>query len=149
MTIKQNLYQQCLNIVDQRFKIIQEHITDIQSNLGSESKSSAGDKYETGRAMLQLEREKAGQQLAEINKLKTVLHKIDIDQKSLSVRVGSLVFTSKANYFIAVSLGSLEIENHKCYAISSQTPIGQLLMGKHTGDEINFNGSSFIITKIL
>ena len=59
MTIKQELYKLCLEYVENRFQTIQNTIKEIQESLGSETKSSAGDKHETGRAMLQLEREKA------------------------------------------------------------------------------------------
>jgi transcription elongation GreA/GreB family factor len=135
--------------VDARFKSIQRHISDIQNSLLSETKSSAGDKHETGRAMLQLEREKAGRQLAEINKLRTALSKINIEKKPTLVGLGSLVYTSKAHYLIAVSLGALKVGDDSFYAISPSTPIGQLLMGKKVGDEVSFNGNSCVIEQVL
>ena len=64
--IKRQLYSQCVDFVEERLSNIQNQIRAIQESLTSETKSSAGDKHETGRAMLQLEREKAGQQLAEV-----------------------------------------------------------------------------------
>ena len=70
LKIKENLYLQCVDFVENRFQTIQKTIDEIQESLTSETKSSAGDKHETGRAMLQLEREKAGNQLAEIQKTK-------------------------------------------------------------------------------
>jgi transcription elongation GreA/GreB family factor len=135
--------------VDARFKSIQRHISDIQNSLLSETKSSAGDKHETGRAMLQLEREKAGRQLAEINKLRKALSKINIEKKPTLVGLGSLVYTSKAHYLIAVSLGALKVGDDSFYAISPSTPIGQLLMGKTVGDEVSFYGNSFVIEQLL
>ena len=68
MSIKLELYDFCLEFVDNRFQTIQNTIKEIQESLLSETKSSAGDKHETGRAMLQLEREKSGNQLVEIQK---------------------------------------------------------------------------------
>ena len=148
MTTKEEIYKQCIKIVDKRFNNIQNNIQDIQNNLLSETKSSAGDKHETGRAMLQLEREKAGVQLSEINKLRRAVNKINIENKPKQVSIGSLVYTSKSNYFIAVSLGLIEIKEKSFYAISAQTPIGQLLMGKTIGENIEFNGNKFIIEKL-
>ena len=98
MNIKQNLYNQCLEFVENRFQTIQNTIKEIQESLTTETKSSAGDKHETGRAMLQLEREKAGNQLAEIQKVKESLSKIDFKKTSKKIGLGSLVYTSKANY---------------------------------------------------
>lgn len=148
MNIKLNLYEQCVQLVDKRWKSIQQQITDIHNSLLSETKSSAGDKHETGRAMLQLEREKAGRQLAEINQLRAVLSKINPEQRFTHVGLGSLVLTSRANYFIAVSLGAIKVSNETYLAISPGTPIGQLLMGKSRGEELNFKGNSFVIETI-
>ena len=149
MKIKQELYNKCEAYLNKRLQVIQNTILDIQNSLQSETKSSAGDKHETGRAMLQLEREKAGNQLAEIQKTKELLSKIDITKGSKIVRLGSVVYTSKSNYYIAISAGELEVENQKFYAISPNTPIGLLLIGKKTNDEVNFRGESFRIEQLL
>tara|TARA_R110002049_G_scaffold82933_1_gene210925 strand:+ start:4940 stop:5401 length:462 start_codon:yes stop_codon:yes gene_type:complete len=146
---KQKLYEGCLDFVENRFQTIQNTINEIQESLTSETKSSAGDKHETGRAMLQLEREKAGNQLAEIQKTKQALSKIDIEKPSKAIGLGSLVFTSKANYFIAISAGELKVNNKIFYAISTATPIAKLLVSKKVGDEVQFRGSPIIIAQIF
>jgi len=148
MNLKQKLYQYCEVFIEKRFLTIKRTIEDFQKSLQSETKSSAGDKHETGRAMLQLEREKAGQQLAEINKIKLVLSKINLGKKSNTVTPGSLVYTNHSNYFIAISAGELMLDNESFYAISASTPIGKLLIGKTVGDYFSFNGNSIEIKKI-
>ncbi|ALJ05659.1 3-oxoacyl-ACP synthase [Pseudalgibacter alginicilyticus] len=147
--IKQDLYLQCEVFIENRLQTIQKTIYEIQESLTSETKSSAGDKHETGRAMLQLEREKAGCQLAEIQKIKENFYKIDISKTSKIIGLGSLVYTTSANYFIGISAGQLTVDSTKVYAISNNTPIGQLLMGKITGDEIIFREQKFVIKKVL
>ncbi len=149
MTVKQKLYDHCCEFVENRLQSIMNLISDIQESLLSETKSSAGDKHETGRAMLQLEREKAGQQLAEIQKVKETLTKIDINKKGDTVRLGSLVYTTQANYFIGISAGKLTIDNIDFFAISPDTPIGQSLVSKGVGDEIIFRNQKFKIKNIL
>ena len=69
LRIKEVLYASCIDFIEDRLETIQRTINDIQGSLTSETKSSAGDKHETGRAMLQLEREKSGVQLNEIQKV--------------------------------------------------------------------------------
>ena len=130
MKIKEVLYNTCQTFLDSRLEVIQHAILDIQNALQSETKSSAGDKHETGRAMLQLEREKAGQQLSEIQKLQETLQKIDLQLKSNKVTLGSVVKTSKANYFVAISAGEIKIDNTLYYAISASTPIAKLILSK-------------------
>ena len=82
LELKQQLYTQCLDFVESRYSNVESQIKQIQESLTSETKSSAGDKHETGRAMLQLEREKAGHQLAEVEKLKETLSKIELSKSS-------------------------------------------------------------------
>jgi transcription elongation GreA/GreB family factor len=149
LKIKEALFEACSEFIEQRFQTIKHTIDEIQISLTSETKSSAGDKHETGRAMLQLEREKAGNQLAEIQKTKELLSKINISKLTEKVSLGSIVYTTQANYFIGISAGELTVENEKFYAISAVTPIGQLLLSKTVGDEISFRNTTIKILKIL
>ncbi|WP_392348668.1 3-oxoacyl-ACP synthase [uncultured Polaribacter sp.] len=105
-----------------------------QKALQSETKSSAGDKHETGRAMLQLEMEKAGQQLAGITQMKVVLSKIDVLKSSKNACLGSIIITDKARYFLSLSAGQLVVEDKRYFAISVSSPIGKLLLGKQEKD---------------
>ncbi len=149
MNIKQKLYEACQTAINNRLEIIESTIKEIQESLLSETKSSAGDKHETGRAMLQLEREKAGNQLSEIQKTKEILYKVNTEAVSKKVCLGSVVYTSKTNYFIAISAGKLKVGNTYFYAISASTPIGKLLMSKSENETITFNKQDFKINKIL
>ncbi|WP_335972904.1 3-oxoacyl-ACP synthase [Gaetbulibacter jejuensis] len=148
MNIKQELYSQCLNFVKSRIEAIKRNIEEIQQSLLSETKSSAGDKHETGRAMIQLEREKAGGQLREAEALKEVLFKVNPLSTTLKITLGSVVYTSDLNYFIAISTGQIRINGIAFFAISPQTPIGQKLIGKTIGDEVVFRDKTFKITKV-
>ena len=149
MNIKEELYKSCLEFINNRLLTVTTTISDIQNSLQSETKSSAGDKHETGRAMLQLEREKAGHQLAEIEKQKQILQKISSKSKHQIVALGSVVKTSKFNYFIAISAGDIKCGNSNYYAISVSTPIAKLLVSKRVGDKIQFRETSFEILEIL
>ncbi|WP_298417748.1 3-oxoacyl-ACP synthase [uncultured Kordia sp.] len=149
MSVKEALYNSCLGIVNERQANIQRNFTGIQEAMFSETKSSAGDKHETGRAMLQLEREKLGKQLAEIQKVKEILFKVDPTSEAYQGCLGSVVYTSHANYFISISVGEVSANNSTFYAIATNTPIGKLLLGKKVGDTITFRTQSFVIEKIV
>jgi len=146
--LKEELLKQCQLFIDNRLKKLQKTMLDIQESLLSETKSSAGDKHETGRAMLQLEREKTGKQIAEVEKLNETISKVAINKEGHRIRLGSVVYTSQANYFIALSAGQLKVDNKLFFAIASNTPIGNLLLGKKVNDEIHFNGKKIKITSI-
>jgi len=148
MNTKEQLQDFCKKYVKGRISRIQKDIDGIQESLGSETKSSAGDKHETGRAMLQLEREKLGQQLQEAEKMAIILSRISITYKAKTIVLGSWVKTSKADYFLAVSAGEYSGGNESIFCISGGTPIGQLLLGKSIGDVVDFNGEKIRVKQI-
>lgn len=148
MTVKETLYLECKNFIDSRMNTVLERIASIQESLQSETKSSAGDKHETGRAMLQLEREKAGNQLKDIQKQQETLAKVTIGTSSDVIRLGSLVKTDKANYFIAISLGKVCVSDEVYFAISPSSPIGKKLLGKCENLSFMFSETSQRILEI-
>ena len=139
MTVKEQLHKECKQFLDSRFLAVTGRIENIQESLQSETKSSAGDKHETGRAMLQLEREKAGNQLKDIQVQQERFSKVNIHSKSNVVSLGSLVKTNLATYFIAISVGKIVINDITYFAISPSSPIGQMLLGTVVGEEFVFN----------
>ncbi len=148
MTKKQQLYHFCQTSLQNRIDRIHRIILSLQESLTSETKSSSGDKHETGRAMVQLEREKLGSQLQEAERTVQFLDKLDLNVQSVKIGFGTLVYTSKANYFLSVSLGEFREHGFRAYCISPQTPMGLLLLGKTIGDVIDFNGESIEILKL-
>jgi transcription elongation GreA/GreB family factor len=127
----------------------QEAIQVAQQSANEETKSSAGDKYETGRAMAQLEIEKSMIQLGEAKKLKQVLDQISVERESPIISMGSVVFTNQGNFFIAISAGQFVIDSKTYFAISPNSPIGQKLMGLHAHDSFLFNKKEYQISNIL
>ena len=99
MNIKQQLYSHCQNFVNQKLEIIQKTILSSKEALSSETKSSAGDKHETGRAMLQLEMEKAGQQLIVVQQMQEQLFRIEVNSKKTIASIGSLITTNSYTYY--------------------------------------------------
>ncbi|HVD97060.1 MAG TPA: hypothetical protein VNB90_02575 [Cytophagaceae bacterium] len=143
--IKHTLYQKCLAWIENKIEISTKAMNDAQDSANSEEKSSAGDKYETGRAMSQNERDMYARQLAECLKQKQLLLSINPDQSSSIIVAGSLVRTEAANYFISISAGSFSIDNVTYFAVSIDTPVAKLLLGKKAGDSFVLNGKSILI----
>ncbi len=147
--LKNILFRTCFDFVQNREKTVRDIIVSNQMALQSETKSSAGDKHETGRAMLQLEMEKASQQLSSIDHMKAVLDKIPIGIESGIVKLGSVIRTSDANYFLTIGLGKIEIDVEEFYAVSPSSPIGQVLLGSKIGDSLEFHGKKFEILEVF
>ncbi len=146
--LKTELLQHCQQQVDNRYSKIKETIAGIEESLLEESKSSSGDKHETGRAMLQIDRENAGKQLQEIEKILPLLKKIDVKAISDYARLGSLVYTDKFIYFISLSIGTVSIGKTDYLCVALNSPVGMLISGKRKGDEFILNGSVYKITSV-
>ena len=146
--LKSVLKGNCSQEVENRYQKIKEVLDDIKLSLLEESKSSAGDKHETGRAMLQIERENAGRQLREIENLQSLIRKIDIHAVSNYARLGSLVYTNHGTYFISISIGEVKVDTTNYFCVALHSPIGNLLSGKLVGEGFSLNEKNYIITSI-
>lgn len=146
---KEKLYQKCETYIDQRIQSIQDRLRSIEESKNTETKSSAGDKYETGRAMMQIEEDKANAQLQAAQQVKLSLSRIDIHKRSEKVQAASLVYTNRGVYFIAIGLGKVEWEGQLYFCVSANAPIAIALMGKSAGDQVVFNQQTIEIKEIV
>ncbi|MFT6960134.1 MAG: hypothetical protein ACJA17_001235 [Polaribacter sp.] len=146
---KEVLFKQCEAFLKKRLQTVEAVISSNQKALQSETKSSAGDKHETGRAMLQLEMEKAGQQLAGIMQMKDTLAKLTVLKTSKNACLGSIIVTDKVCYFLSISAGQLVVADKIYFAISISSPMGTLLLGKQENEEVVFNGKIILINGII
>lgn len=142
LNLKQQLIGVCENYVEDRINRALAGIKDLDEALKMESKSSAGDKYETGRAMINLEFDKLLIQLEQYKGLKKTLSFAGQNPNMGIIGLGSLIKTSAANYFISIPAGEILVENEKFYAIGINSPIAQALLGKKVKENFIFNGNT-------
>ncbi len=146
LTLKQELYSLCLAAVEKRISNAQSAFDSAKESANDDTKSSAGDKHETGRAMAQLEQEKTAHQLNEALELKKLLEKTDPSFVSKSVQSGSLVVTDKGNFYVSVPIGKLTFKKSDYFAISIASPIGGKIKSGKKNDTFEMNG---VVYKIL
>ena len=146
--LKFELQQQCKDLIKIRYEIVNKTIANIEHALRDESKGTSGDKHHTERAMLQIEREATGKQLREIEKVMLQLDKVTITDVSETIRLGSIIETNQANFFISISVGKLQVDDIIYLGIAPAAPIGRCLLGKVKNDQFNFNGVIYKIIKI-
>lgn len=126
-------------ILQSKIDGLNNELTALHEDLGNNSKSSAGDKHETGRAMIHLEQERLGKQLQDLQQQRITFQSIDFAPKN-SIGVGSLVKTNLNVYFLSLPLGVIELGNDKIISLSIASPFGRILNGKKLGDSVEFNG---------
>jgi hypothetical protein len=145
--LKKALFDYCMQYADMRMATAQQAMTAAQAAANEEGKSSAGDKYETGRAMMQIERDQAAQQLDEALKLRNVLMLLKANNKSSS-GPGKVIVTSIGNFFIAISAGNCTIDNQSYLTVSTHSPIGKILSDAKPGQLVRFNGKDIRVHSI-
>jgi hypothetical protein len=112
---------------------------DAQEAANSEEKSSAGDKYETGRAMGHLQKDMHARQLAELVRELAALHAV----KEVLLRTETL------DFFIGIGLGKQSIEGRTVVFLSPQAPLAQALQNKKRGDIVVFQRENLTIREIF
>ncbi len=145
---KIKLLSLCIAQVEESIQELKLSMQGLVSDAESDSKSTAGDKHETGRAMMQLAAEQLGKQLQESEIKRNILLKTDVKSIHTIIKEGSLVETNEAIYFISAPIGKIEVVGRKIVVISSQAPLSKSLLGKKTGDLIIFQQRSIRICNV-
>jgi len=146
--IKKDLLKVLNATIDQKIEEINQTIADARESMANDTKSSAGDKFETGREMIQIELNKNLAQLEKNLQLKKSLSKIVENKVFDSIDFGCLVFTNQGNYFLSAPMGEIKYKNESYYALSIGSPIGKAILGKRVGDEITFQNRVLKIKSI-
>jgi hypothetical protein len=119
-----------------------------QANAG-ETKSSMGDKFETSKAMLQIEIEKASFQKVNAEKLLASIENIPVDRRDKEIRKGSLVLTNRGWFYLAGSLGKVVQGENEIMVVSVQSPIGVQLLKRQVGHSFALNDRNYQIEEVL
>lgn len=149
LSLKKMIYGACEARLSERLTALREEMKEAQLASAEETKSSAGDKYETGRAMLEIEKERLSGQLAEARRLYEVLLPLLPTKSHSQVQIGSLVSTSRGIFYITVGLGAITVGDTAYYCISPQSPMGQILSGLSAGDEVPFQEQTVKVLSVV
>ena len=146
---REYLTHYCASFVDEQISHVQNAINLAKESAQSEQKSSAGDKHETGKSLMQLEQENNSLHLQKMLNLQRVIPMLQSFTPSETVKLGSIVETTIGIYFVALGIGKVTCEGKDVYVISPASPIGKLLLSKKSGDVVKFQNQQITITKVL
>ncbi|MAM20180.1 MAG: transcription elongation factor [Gramella sp.] len=148
MDIREELIRICREKIDEKVASLKKSMDGLKEDLENESKSSAGDKYETSREMINIEWNKLSQQLVEFEKQLKTLNRVQHLEPKETVQLGAIVDTGKARYFISVPAGEIYLDHQRYYAIGVHSPIAQAMLGKKKGEFFSFRETSTKINSI-
>ena len=138
----------CKQLVTDKLTALQFQLDAKKADLGSATKSSAGDKHETARAMIHLEQEKLGMQFQEAEKQLRILSQIKV-QLHDKPQNGTLLVTEKALFYISIGLGIVKYKGVSIYVISPISPLAQAFLNAQDFRSIKFNGTVYSVKSIV
>jgi hypothetical protein len=147
--LKEKVHERCLQLVMEKLNAITNTMNSLMEAKTTETKSSAGDKYETGMAMIQNQEAQLLQQQAESKNMLVKLRQIDRDVAHEQVETGALIITNKEFFYVSAALGKITIDNTEVFAISLESPLAQAMKFKTVGESINFRAITRTIVNIL
>lgn len=148
-TLKVDLYNKAQELIQSKIEANNASLSDLKESAGNETKSTAGDKHETGRAMMHLEQEKVMRQLTNNQKLKSIVDRVNPEIVNETVQLGSLVITNNISFYVLAGLGQMELNGQNYFVVSFQSDLVQALKGKRKGDSLTFKGQNYSIEEIL
>ena len=147
--LKIKVHTELANKLQIKLKDLNSMINDAVSSRDSDTKSSVGDKHETSRAKIQIEIDQLCKQLKLTEDQFLSIKSINLRGNTDVIDRGSLVRTNIGYFFLSVGYGKLVVNNIDFFILSLASPLGQLLRGKKTGDQLIFRGISYIIEDIV
>ena len=104
----------------------------------SDTKSSAGDKFETSREMAQIE----------IHKLETEIFKTQQFINNLLSKASQFIITDKGAFLIAIPFGKLILNDTTVFCISNSAPIAKPLINTTISAQFNYGGVEYSVIDI-
>ena len=145
---KSEIKARCVQKLEAQLEDLKSIMADVQESSNNETKSTAGDKHDTARAQAQNEVARIGSQLLNVERMLLELMKVSTESDDF-IKCGSFVVTTCGRFYLSVSLGKLSYEDKEFFAVSLQSPIGQVLLGKTKNDTFLLpNGNQCSVTEI-
>lgn len=148
--LKIQVHKACREQLKQSLSNLDRALRDSREALSAEAKSTAGDKHETGRAMVQLEMEKLGGQLLQAERQLNLVKRLRPDERCQQFKPGALAkIAGSQYYFLGPALGEIKVEGKTIYALSVASPLAQAMLGKKAGDSFTFRGKVMQVQELV
>lgn len=146
--MKMETHSACVEILGERIRSLKQQLSDLIEGAKNDSKSTAGDKHETARAMMQLEQEKLTNQLNLLLGHEQTLNRIDPALHHEVITTGSFIKTDQGCLYMSIPLGRIPVGDKFVMCLSAQSPLGIKLAGKRVGESVEMNGIHYLVESI-
>ncbi len=135
-------------MLQDRLDVLDDLINQLLEGAQNDAKGSAGDKHETALSMMHIEQAKLRGKRSEVLESLAYLSRINLEKIHNTVMAGSLVKVNDLNLFIGIALPKITAEGLNVIGVSSDSPMGNHLMGKSVGFGFEINGTKFFLKEI-
>jgi hypothetical protein len=146
-SVKIALQLKAQEILEIKMQDIDKQLAELQASAAGETKSSAGDKYETQREMMKQSRDLLDLQASRIAEMLIKLKKIPVTVVE-TIREGALVKLSTGFIWISIPLAKITLDNVDYQLISVESPLFSSLSDKKAGEESNFRGRKISVIDV-
>jgi len=148
MSFKKELLEQInTNLLELEHEIKTE-INSVQEEMSMETKSSAGDKFETSREMMSQEKNRLEERLGSVHTKKRSIREMMDTTTPSSINQGTLVTTEENLFLFGLSLGKIDFKGKTIMAVSLNSPIGKAFHGKKINEQVSFMNKQYTIQKL-
>ena len=121
----------------------------LREALGSETKSSAGDKHETGRAMIHLEQARVQDAVNRLEAMRSQMRQYAAAGGTFQrVSPGALVETTGPWVLVGVPLGKVQLPDALVLCVGAEAPLAQQWHGAQPGDQVALGPQQLTIQAI-
>jgi hypothetical protein len=145
---KEEIKKVCLFVLKERINHASMAMQLAQETANNQEKSSVGDKYETARAMSQIDRDMNAGQLEKAQLEYAFLENIHTTQIHQCIALGCLFELDDILFFVATGLGSITVLQKSIMIISHQSPLFEQVKMKKVGDMVTFKNELKKITNV-
>jgi transcription elongation GreA/GreB family factor len=147
---KAKVYQTAIAQLKDKGALLSTERKNIIESILEDEKSSAGDKYETGRETMTQDLNTIEGQIKQGKMDLDELYRLHtIKDTPASVQEGALVKLGSDWFLIAVSIGAVKVDDSKVFLMSKNSPLGELLIGKKHKDQVSFRGKTLLIEELV
>ena len=146
--LKKDTHKYIASVLEEKLIHLSKAIETSMQSRDNEIKTSVGDKYETGRAMIQSEIDKLANNKIAWKNLLDELKNLNPETQSDIVNNGSLVETNHELFYFSIPYGKISIEGKEVFVISLFSPIGMIFKSKRAGDTIKFKEKTYTIINV-
>lgn len=145
---KAQLKKEALRSLHENLSDLNAQLSALQEASSEETKSSAGDKYETGRESIRQSRNLLEKQLQTIRQWESKIQQIPVEPVP-DIREGALILLDLGWVWVSVSFGRVVVQSSEIQGVSVASPLILAMNGKMKGDVVSFRDRDIEILDIL